>query len=270
MQSFLHIFLFLSRFSYRECERDYQFGDVIDQGDYRYIYIGCEDFEEYRLGCLKRLIHRTPGSTICTTEDEVFDVLAQSYLGCTWAEAQAQGYTKEQIYQLGGVTENEYLYEQELGLIADGWEPFVVDTTKTAYESIPAKVDGVPVVSLCNTFMDCTALTETPDLSKAVYVTNMSGTFIDCTSLTKAPAIPNNVMDMRSAFYGCTSLTDVSELVVPNSVIYMLSTFYNCTSLTGSITINATPDVYDDCLLNTQITEILGDCGNKADILATK
>ena len=156
-----------------------------------------------------------------------------------------------------------------------------------------------------STFKNCTSLTTAPDISNANSVTNMYMTFYGCTSLTTAPVIPNSVTSMNSTFDycsslktyvgapegtadgdfsgyvipegvtsmsstfdGCTSLTTAP--VIPEGVTLMNNTFNNCTSLSGTITINATPTNYTKCLKNTQITEILGDCGNKEAILATK
>ena len=122
------------------------------------------------------------------------------------------------------------------------------------------------ITSLSDTFNKCTAITTAPSIPNSVI--HMSSTFAGCTALTTAPVIPNSVTNMSSTFFGCTALTTAP--VIPNNVIYMSSTFYGCTALAGSITINATPTDYSNCLYNTRTSEILGSCGNKSAILATK
>ncbi len=76
------------------------------------------------------------------------------------------------------------------------------------------------------------------------------------------------IMSMNGTFHGCYNLTTAP--IVLSTVVDMSSTFDGCTSLTGSITINATPTEYFGCLGGTQVTEILGTCGVKSEILATK
>jgi len=76
------------------------------------------------------------------------------------------------------------------------------------------------------------------------------------------------IMSMNSAFRNCVNLTEIPE--IPSTVNNMQTTFDGCTSLTGSITINVTPTEYYGCLSGTQVTEILGTCGVKSEILATK
>jgi len=133
---------------------------------------------------------------------------------------------------------------------------------------IMESINGEPITSLSFTFDDCTALTDLSDFVIPSNVTSMLGTFSDCTSLTTAPEIPNGVTDMDNTFWGCTSLTTAPE--IPSSVKNMGSTFFNCTSLTGTITINTTPSNYFQCLYNTRIREILGDCTIKEQILESK
>ena len=76
------------------------------------------------------------------------------------------------------------------------------------------------------------------------------------------------IMSMCSAFRNCANLTEIPT--IPTTVENMQTTFDGCVSLAGSITINATPTEYWGCLRETQVTEILGTCGVKSEILATK
>ena len=98
-------------------------------------------------------------------------------------------------------------------------------------------------------------------------ITSVSYAFHGNTELTVAPAIPETVTNMAGTFWGCESLTEAP--VIPSNVTNMFGTFRECSSLAGSITINATPADYEQCLMCTQITEILGSCENKDEILGT-
>lgn len=149
------------------------------------------------------------------------------------------------------------------------------------------------VTSIGTIFHNCSELKLTPQLPNSI--TEMRSAFENCTSLEIAPKIPSNVTIFDSAFKGCTSLKDISNVVIPSGVddigclfercVSLTDAsnliihenikdinwmFEDCTSLSGSITINSTPRNYKNALKNTQITEILGNCKNKADILATK
>ena len=68
----------------------------------------------------------------------------------------------------------------------------------------------------------------------------------------------------------CKGLTGLNAVTIPNNVINIEQTFSGCTSLTGTITINSTPDIYGECLLNTNVSQILGSCTIKDELLATK
>jgi hypothetical protein len=116
------------------------------------------------------------------------------------------------------------------------------------------------------TFNGCKSLTTAPVIPEGV--TELYNTFGGCTSLRTAPVIPESVTNMYNTFGSCTSLTTAP--VIPIGVTNMYATFSGCSALAGSITINATPSSYNRCLKGTQVTEILGSCGNKSAILATK
>lgn len=51
----------------------------------------------------------------------------------------------------------------------------------------------------------------------------------DIVSVSMAPSV--SVKDMKYWFYGCTNLTDISELVVPEGTDYVASLFWKCSSL---------------------------------------
>lgn len=94
-------------------------------------------------------------------------------------------------------------------LTTEGWAVRIYDNSKTSYEPVPESINGKPVTSLYQTFIECYAL-------------------------TTAPAIPNGITDMTEAFAGCTALTDISNLIIPGSVTNMLNTFSGCFQLTDA------------------------------------
>ena len=185
-----------------------------------------------------------------------------------------------------GYTFGDYRYTYTI----NGWNVNIMtDKTKTRYGAILESINGELVTNIESTFYDCPSLVSAPVIPNGVTnmestfsgcsslvnapiipdgVTNMEDTFDACSSLVTAPVIPDGVTSLSYTFYECASL--VTAPVIPDGVTNMEWTFYNCTSLSGSITINATPAAFEWCLLNTKITEILGDCQNKEAILATR
>ena len=134
------------------------------------------------------------------------------------------------------------------------------------------------VTKMSYTFEYCTSLEVAPVIPSGV--TSLRWTFTQCSALrtyvgsTDADGdfsgylIPSVVEDMNSTFYGCKSITTAP--VIPESVTSLYQAFYNCTALTGTITINASPSSYTDCLKYTSISSINGTSTNKDAILATK
>ena len=170
----------------------------------------------------------------------------------------------------------------------NGWGVRVKDTSKTTYGEIISEIAGQPVKNIFYTFLSCYSLTTAPAMPSSVTdmqgtfygcsslktyvgstdtdgdfsnytipnsVTNMACTFYGCSSLATAPKIPSSVTSMSNTFVWCTSLTTAPA--IPSSVTDMTFTFYGCTSLTGTIEVNANPSHYNECLKNTQITELL-------------
>lgn len=176
----------------------------------------------------------------------------------------------------------------------------VTDKNRTSYGQILENINGVDVTSVNSTFYGCTALKVAPVIPASVK--DIGGVFMNCTALTTAPVLPAG-SDNGNVFRGCTNLrtytgsTDgygdfskyiipasvknlnhwfenctslVTAPVIPAGVEYMIATFRGCTSLKGSITINTTNWHFEHFLSGTQITEILGDCGNKEAVLEDK
>lgn len=64
----------------------------------------------------------------------------------------------------------------------NGWRVSVKDKDKTSYSPLNETIYGLPIVSLNETFKDCSVMVQ-------------------------APSVPKGVKDMTSAFSGCSSLT---------------------------------------------------------------
>lgn len=89
----------------------------------------------------------------------------------------------------------------------NGWGVNAIDNKKQVYGDILDTINGKPITSIRSTFHACK-------------------------SMPTVPHIPNTVTNMDFAFYGCTSLTDLSSFIIPNSVTTVWGTFTNCTGLT--------------------------------------
>ena len=86
----------------------------------------------------------------------------------------------------GDVYETEY-YTYTYVSSANGWEAKVKDKNKVHYSSLCETIYGRPVVSLKETYMNCTLLKQ-------------------------APAIPAGVTDMTSTFSGCSVLEGIVSI----------------------------------------------------------
>ena len=112
-----------------------------------------------------------------------------------------------------------------------GWNPNVIDATKTSYGALLYNINGKPVQTIKSTYILCSNLTS---IVIPRSIGKIVGAFFDCTSL-KSVTIPNSVTFISdNTFNNCTSLTSVT---IPDSVTSIeVDTFSNCTSL-ESITI---------------------------------
>jgi len=63
-------------------------------------------------------------------------------------------------------------------------------------------------------------------------ITSLNGTFYKCSNITIAPAIPQTVIDLHETFDGCSSLTNIDNIVIPSGVTSMQYTFGSCIKLT--------------------------------------
>lgn len=78
-------------------------------------------------------------------------------------------------------------------------------------------------------------------------VKNLAYTFYNCKNIIIAPEIPETIVCMEGTFNACTKLTTAPSKI-PANVTNMAGTFALCWELTGTITIDANPLAYDDCL----------------------
>lgn len=93
--------------------------------------------------------------------------------------------------------------------------------------SVPASINGKPVVSLASTFKGRTSLKIAPELPNTV--TDMSFTFSGCTALTTVVNVPSSTVNMEETFKGCSKLVNVP--VLPDTVMNMKNTFAQCVAL---------------------------------------
>ena len=149
--------------------------------------------------------------------------------GATYTTAAGQTYNAGQampevVANGDKFTMGDYVYVYD----DKGWNIYTAKKSKTEYGVLCGKINGEPVTSMTDTFINCRNLTKAPEIPSSVTV--MKETFSNCTSLTKAPEIPSSVTVMEATFSNCTSLTKAPE--IPSSVTVMRATFNNCTSLT--------------------------------------
>ena len=144
------------------------------------------------------------------------------------------------------------------------------------------EASGIPVgvESMQLTFAYCGSLSVAPNLSKCSNLQTIDAIFGGCGMLNSYIGsqdedgdfsnyiIPQSVTIMSNAFVNCEGINVAP--VIPKNVKSITATFRGCINLSGAIKINATPQKYVYCLENTKITEILGSCENKNEILATK
>ena len=204
----------------------YKFCDMVEQGDYRYTFMGnCNSYEEFKTGYFTYMLFFETGNKY--TYDEALEVFAQANFGTSWAEAQTNGITEEQVMSWIGLTQETY--EGEKGSFVNGWDVCTISKTKSTYQDIPAYIDGFPVIW-------------------------MSATFQDCTALTTAPAIPSTVVDMSDTFFGCTNLTSVT---IPTTVKNIYSNvFRDCVNLTNIAIPNPDTMVYCNAFLGSGIETV--------------
>ena len=192
----------------------YTYNDMVVIGDYAYFWTGCDSYEEFVQGEMKGYL-REDGKSAATDEERFLMFVEYNY-GCTWEELQAEGYTKEMVYNdIATEDDAEYILDVYVGR-GGYWDVSAIDKTKSVYPEILTEVDGYPV-------------------------THMNSTFYECCNLTNAPAIPNTVMYMRDTFNCCENLetytgnTDgvgnFNNYKIPSGVIDMEYAFANCDSM---------------------------------------
>ena len=243
----------------------YRFGDAIDQGDYRYVYTGCESFEEFKPGLLRGMFNASGDTTIISTEAELFEMFAQMYGFSTWAEVEALGLTKEMIYDefLGDINKNE-MYQTYLdsGMNMPGWSVTdVFDNRKEYYETIPEKVENIPVTSLSGTFCGCSSLLAAPQMPNSIKTIGYD-TFEECYKMASI-TIPDSVRKIGQAVFDrCYALTEIN---LPDSVdVIGAAAFINCTGLTSIYIPSNVREIGDSAFSNCRaLVEIIVDDNNQ-------
>lgn len=108
----------------------------------------------------------------------------------------------------------------------------ITDRLQTSYDEILGIINGVPVIYLGQTFINCTNLLAAPALPSTI--TNIGDSaFAGCNAMTQMD-MPDDVTSIGEyAFLGCSSLT---ELSIPNGVTSIGNyAFKSCTGLTELI-----------------------------------
>ena len=100
-------------------------------------------------------------------------------------------------------------------------------TNLIAAPSIPDSVTNIQ-----HTFEDCYALTDVSKFTIPSGVTDLYCTFDCCRSLISPPVVPDNItVSLKLAFFGCSSMTDVTLNITDYSGMEMGSVFGDCSSL---------------------------------------
>lgn len=126
----------------------------------------------------------------------------------------------------------------------NGWGVHVLDATKTSYGAIPETIKGEKVTAMCYSFYKCTAL-------------------------TTAPAIPGGVTNLYAAFYGCSTMTDLSKVVIRANVTEWGFCFASCKKISSLPTIENAyipPAAFQNCtgLKNITLPETIVWIGDSA------
>ena len=196
----------------------HRLGDIVEQGDYRYTYMGCSSYEEFRELAPKMFL--------------------ESALNMEYEEGlKHMGITEEELISM--LEQEGILSEETFSQLLDGWAVKVIDKNKTSYGVIESFVDGSPVLILDTTFQDCVNMQVSPKIPYGVI--SMSGTYNN-SGLVEAPIIPSTVTMYDSLFSGCTNLAtysgstdpegDFSNYVLPNTVTDISHLFSGCKNIT--------------------------------------
>ena len=120
---------------------------------------------------------------------------------------------------------------EEGKIFVDGWGVRVLDDTKVAYNDILEAINNGYVTNMCATFMFCTELTTVPAIPPKIR--SMFYAFAGCSSITDLSnlVIPSDVTDMESAF-AANAINDLRDFVIPSKVTNLHGTFASCTALT--------------------------------------
>ena len=157
----------------------------------------------------------------------------------------------------------------------NGWHVEANLKTQQQYCEILEEIAGLPVLSMNETFKDCTALIEAPAVPGSV--NDMRGTFSGCFALKKAtighnvvdisncfekcsmlevaPQLPSGLRSMNSAFALCNNMYEAPNMSNNREIIFMDNAFEGCTQITKG------PNVYK-CMYLKSMKEAFKDCAN--------
>lgn len=163
----------------------------------------------------------------------------------------------------------------------NGWHVEAYLKTQQYYCEILEEIAGRPVLSMHETFKDCTALIESPAIPSTVNdmrktfsgcfalkkgavgknVVDMSNCFEKCSMMEIAPQIPVGLRSMNFAFAYCNNLYEVPDLSENREIIFMDNAFEGCSQITKG------PNIYK-CMYLKSMKETFKDCINMASIPA--
>lgn len=126
----------------------------------------------------------------------------------------------------------------------DGYFRGLQDLTYIEY--IPDSVESIE-----ETFYECIALKEAPDLSKCLSLSNMTASFEKCSSLEKAPKIPVSVKILDRCFADCIELKEGADMSEGTNVIKAEGLYYGCNTLNkGELppNIKDITSAYENCI----------------------
>ena len=224
-------------------------GDKYETVDYTYTYgvkVNRDQVEAWNV-VVKDVTKETYGEIVDGIGDISVTHMVKTFMKC-------KNLVKSPEIPAGVTTLNCTYFECEKLVEIPVLPESIVDMDSTFHSCI--KLETAPVIPknvtrMPDVFFGCKALVQAPVLPEGVtYIRNL---FANCEKLEMAPEIPESVTDMYGTFKGCVSLKQAP--IIPASVTQMMYTFNDCTGLTGTITINATPEAYADCLKGIDLEE---------------
>lgn len=154
-----------------------------------------------------------------------------------------------------------------------GWGVRARDNTKVSYSATLNNIAEQPLTNMDMIFEDCYNLTTlSTDFKIPETVVSVYEMFDQCYSLVSVPKniiLHDNIVNAHGMFWECYSLSYLHDnFIVPESVKYIDYMFAVCPTLSDIITINATPDVYENCFGSTENEIYLNGNSNNLTLIA--